>query len=292
MIANFRQLECFLSLARTLNFSQTGADLRIAQPAVSKYIKQLEEELGVQLFLRTKKTVSLSLKGKELYKEVHPFYEGLTTKLDNFVLDSNNLRGQLNIGCLHEVGEKIFQPLISEFKALNPETLLNLKYLKSLEIVKAVKEGDLHLGIVSEKVLEENVRTYKIYDEEVVLIRGKKTGPLKGKLSEQSYVSYREGDPLLKYYLKKSMPGLQMAKISTPIIVNSHKSIVDFVKVHPYYAVLPKHSVDEALKKKEIVIESRKPLISSLYLIHREMGIKDQKVESMRDFLKQKLKNK
>ncbi|MDO4633137.1 MAG: LysR family transcriptional regulator [Eubacteriales bacterium] len=57
---NIGQLECFVSLASTLNFMQTAEELGLTQPAVSKQIKAMEEELGAVLFNRTSRSVSIT----------------------------------------------------------------------------------------------------------------------------------------------------------------------------------------------------------------------------------------
>ena len=62
---NFAQLECFVSLAGTLNFMQTAEQLGLTQPAVSKQIKSIEDELGATLFNRTSRSVSLTPIGQQ-----------------------------------------------------------------------------------------------------------------------------------------------------------------------------------------------------------------------------------
>ena len=61
---NISQLECFVRVAETRNFQQTADALHISQPAVSKQIAALENELGARLFLRTTRTVSLTPAGE------------------------------------------------------------------------------------------------------------------------------------------------------------------------------------------------------------------------------------
>ena len=60
---NTTQLECFLAVAETLNFSKAAEMVNISQPAVSHQISSLEAELGVRLFLRTNKSVQLTKEG-------------------------------------------------------------------------------------------------------------------------------------------------------------------------------------------------------------------------------------
>lgn len=61
---NTSQLECFVRVAETLNFQQTAEALHISQPAVSKQIASLEDELGSRLFVRTTRTVALTAAGE------------------------------------------------------------------------------------------------------------------------------------------------------------------------------------------------------------------------------------
>ena len=62
---NTTQLECFLAVAQYLNFSKAAESVRITQPAVSHQIQTLEEELGIRLFTRTSKSVSLTHAGMQ-----------------------------------------------------------------------------------------------------------------------------------------------------------------------------------------------------------------------------------
>lgn len=66
---NTAQLECFVSLAGTLNFVKTAEQLGLSQPAVSKQIKSMEEELGTKLFNRTSRSVTLTTIGHQFLPE-------------------------------------------------------------------------------------------------------------------------------------------------------------------------------------------------------------------------------
>ena len=59
----YTQLECFLAVANSLNFSRAAEQLRLTQPAVSHQISSLEDELGVRLFSRTSRSVRLTQEG-------------------------------------------------------------------------------------------------------------------------------------------------------------------------------------------------------------------------------------
>ncbi|MBG1266579.1 LysR family transcriptional regulator [Nostoc sp. WHI] len=71
----FRQLHYFLIIAEELSFSQAGRRLNMAQPQFTRQIRQLEQELGVQLFVRTRRRVELTEVGNVFVKEARRILE-------------------------------------------------------------------------------------------------------------------------------------------------------------------------------------------------------------------------
>ena len=67
---NSFQLKTFCSVARTLSFTASAAELMISQPAVSRQIANLEEEIGAKLFIREHNTLTLTAAGMQLYEEL------------------------------------------------------------------------------------------------------------------------------------------------------------------------------------------------------------------------------
>lgn len=125
---NIQQLKCFVSLAETLNFSTTAEKLNLTQPAVSHNIKSLENELGITLFVRNKRTVNLTIAGHSFYEDL----EGLLFRLDQSIKKAQRLsekyESTLIIGYTETVFEKNFLPdLIKRFKEQYPQIQIQLK---------------------------------------------------------------------------------------------------------------------------------------------------------------------
>src|SRR5688500_17603568 len=74
-VMELRQLRYFATVARELNFTRAVAKLHVAQPALSRQVKQLEEELGVALLVRDNRSVTLTAKGKSFLAEVEAILE-------------------------------------------------------------------------------------------------------------------------------------------------------------------------------------------------------------------------
>ncbi len=119
---NTVQIECFLSVFEHLNFSHASEALKISQPAVSHQIQTLEEELGVKLFKRTSKSVTITPEGIQflpdaelILKTVHSAKERLG-KHENLIHFDIGCHNHLELNLL----PALFQKLAKEFPLLRP----------------------------------------------------------------------------------------------------------------------------------------------------------------------------
>ena len=266
---NFKYLECFLVLCDNLSFSKTAVVLGIAQPAVSRQIRLLEEDLGLSLFSRDKHNVYLTEEGDRLRSEISTqmsWVKGVYSELQGRV---DALGGKISIGCLAEVGQHKMMKYFLSFQKKYPEILLRVSYLKEFEIVEKVKAGKLDFGIVTEAITHENMRAYRLMKENAVLVT-------KGKNQEKfdlgcaRFVTYREDDPLLMSFLKMHYKNSQYSKIHIQTSVNSHKSMKDTLQCGNYYSVMPLISVSDEIKRGVLKKASEKVLKSELHLIFKE----------------------
>ncbi|AND79273.1 LysR family transcriptional regulator [Streptococcus pantholopis] len=95
---DFQKLDLFLHLAETLNFSTTADALHISQPAVSKAIQNLEDELGFQLFQRGRRYVRLTESGKSFYEDCKHITANMNLAINRARNISQRLSSSLAIG--------------------------------------------------------------------------------------------------------------------------------------------------------------------------------------------------
>ncbi|WP_127716316.1 LysR family transcriptional regulator [Halobacteriovorax sp. HLS] len=289
---NFNHLEVFLALAKSLSFSKAAKDLGIAQPAISKQIKSFEESLQTQLFLREAKKVFLTKRGAELYKSMGPVFGNINREFVEFRKASDELSGIIRIGCLQEVGERLIFPFIVKFMKKHPSVRVELKYIKTFEIIDLLKAGELDFGIIAKSIDLESIRTYKILEERISLVCSSKWRPQSIKtFNELPMIKYRDDDVLLDMYLKKTAPHIRHGKLYTTLAVNSHKSMLTALQSIPSMAVLPELSLRVELKKGSIVKLRKEPLVTDLYLAQTAYDFPDRVNDSFRTYLIKELKS-
>lgn len=132
---NTVQLECFLAVAQYLNFSKAAESVSITQPAVSHQIGSLEDELGVKLFVRTSKSVSLTREGimfisdaEQILKIAGSAKFRLSEKLEDEPV-------RISIGCHNQAELNVLTPALREMSRLYDDLLpyIDLTPFKSID---------------------------------------------------------------------------------------------------------------------------------------------------------------
>lgn len=137
-----RQLKYFVKAAETLNFSDAAKALNIAQSSLSQQIKQLENELGVQLFLRLSHSISLTEAGEVMLPfAMHTIHEAETCT-DRIHDLQKLLTGTLNIGVTHSFSPILTETVIS-FMKMYPHIKLNVIYKPMSELMELLAKRDL-----------------------------------------------------------------------------------------------------------------------------------------------------
>ena len=144
-----QNLKAFLLVAETCSFSQAAEMLHLTQPAVSKRIALLEEQLGAGLFDRIGRNVSLTEAGKALL----PHAESVQRELDaaqQSVRDlAGNVAGQLRLATSHHIGLHRLPPVLSHFSKTYPEVHLDIEFMDSEQAYDEIMRGGAELAVVT-----------------------------------------------------------------------------------------------------------------------------------------------
>jgi DNA-binding transcriptional LysR family regulator len=143
-----RHLIYFQAVAEELNFRKAAEKLFISQPGLSRQIKNLEELLEVQLFIRDQKHVELTAAGKFLIGEVEFILNHLDLTKSQLKLVAAGKVGELRIGFLGSASNRVLPELLAKINEQEPLITTSLEELSNSAQVEMIQKDKLDLGFV------------------------------------------------------------------------------------------------------------------------------------------------
>lgn len=145
---NYDRIKYFVKAADCLNFSEAARQLYITPQAFGRQISLLEDELGTELFSRTKHKVALTYEGEIIYKHMAPLVDAIENEYQAMQSLVQKRRGKLNIGMLSFLSRsKCTSPLIAEIYSSNSSIDINTQMYEMRELMDAMDLGEVDLGI-------------------------------------------------------------------------------------------------------------------------------------------------
>lgn len=158
-----RVLRYFLTIAQEGNISKAASVLHITQPTLSRQIQELENELGVCLFDRTKKKIQLTEDGFLFRQRAYEIIT-LSDKVKfEFQQQHRTLEGQIVFGCVESKGSKELAKRMAEFQRQHPHVVFSLYNSDSDEIKEKLQDGLLDIGLLLEPVDKEKYAYSSLY---------------------------------------------------------------------------------------------------------------------------------
>lgn len=271
MNINYELYKIFYYTALNKSISKTAETLLISQPAVSYQIKTLEEELGITLFIRTKKGVTLTDEGKILFAYISKGIEAFTngehalTNLKN--LDYGNIR----IGASTTVSKHVLMPYLNTFHKNYPNIEINITNNLTEELLKSLRNGNLDMLILNlpmEEAKDLNIK--KVMDVQDIFVTNEEYyKKLKGKIKTKDLNKY----PLIfqkkpsntREYLDKYIKDNNI-NLTPKMEIVSYNLIMDFLKIGFGIGYATKEFIKSELDNKELFELDCTPKIPKRYI--------------------------
>jgi DNA-binding transcriptional LysR family regulator len=196
---DLRQLKYFMLVSKLGSVTRASEQCHIAQPAISISIQNLEQELGVQLFDRSHKKISLTSTGHVFYRRVEDILDRVSYSLKEMDDYKKLQRGAIRIGVSPMLGAFLFPYIFSKFQKDHPQLELIVVEDGALAIKTLLERGELDVGIllVSEKA--PHLEMSPIIKSEICVCLSRKHPlaalervPFK-KLKEERFILFKEG---------------------------------------------------------------------------------------------------
>lgn len=192
-----RQLRYFEAMARHNHFGRAADACSISQPALSTQIKELEKELGSDLFERGARQVRLTNFGEAFLVRVREILRSVDELGDVARAARNQLAGRLRIGIIPTVAPYMLPRIIGNLTRLYDGLDIHVRETQTAKLVQELTEGRLDTAIVALPVSEPSLTEVALFNEDFVLVRpGKDEGkpvPNRDMLSEMRLLLLEEG---------------------------------------------------------------------------------------------------
>ncbi len=141
-----RHLRCFMAVAEELHFARAAEKLHIEQSPLSRSIKELEEELDIQLFARTTRSTRLTRAGRMFLEHVPRVFASLQQARDSVIAAANGFHGQLRIALSDGITPTCFSSLLALCRQEEPEIEIRLAEVPLSQQIKGLHDDLYDVG--------------------------------------------------------------------------------------------------------------------------------------------------
>ena len=146
---DFSSLKAFIAVAENRSFSLAAERLFLTQPAVSKRIAALEEDLGIALFDRLGRSIQLTEAGEKYLISARRILDDIMVSREELHSLSASVSGRLRLATSHHVGIHRLPPILKSFTQLHPAVELDLLFMDSELACLEVANGNIELAVVT-----------------------------------------------------------------------------------------------------------------------------------------------
>ena len=164
-----RHLRCFLAVAEELHFARAAEKLHIEQSPLSRTVKEQEEELGVQLFIRTSRSTRLTLAGRLFLKQVPRVCTALEQARESVKSAANGFHGQLRIALSDGITPSRLPALLARCREEDPEMEIRLFEVSLAQQLKGLHDDLYDAGFSMADEVGDGIIVEPAWEEELMV---------------------------------------------------------------------------------------------------------------------------
>src|ERR1700733_5594431 len=242
-----RHLRYFLAVGELLSFTKASAQLRIAQPALSRRIQDLEDEIGVDLLRRSPRGVSLTAEGKLFLEKTRGLLKLADESVEQVRALARGQFGELHIGYSPSPTVEILPPALAAFQKEFPHVNVLLHDASQRELAEGLQNGTLELAIMVPPAADQTagiqfevLRTYPLCVALTAVhpFARMKSIPLERLAAEPLVVLRRKDYPEADHYLDRLFASIR-AKPHIAVECDSASSLITEVEAGRGIALAP-----------------------------------------------------
>ncbi len=198
----FRHLKYFVTVAEELHFSRAAEKLYLTQPALSKQIRALEEELQVKLFDRAKQKIKLTQAGEAFLETARRILEEVERGVENTRRVARKEVGQLKVGFTASALHSVLPEIIGKFRQIYPEVELILTEICTEDQVEALQNDRIDVGFLHPPIRDKSKSlSLHLLREDSILLAIPASHPLADR--EEIAIESLANEPIILYPRQK-----------------------------------------------------------------------------------------
>ena len=252
----FNSLKAFIAVAESGSFTEASERLFLTQPAVSKRIAALEDELGAPLFDRIGRSVTLTEAGEALLPRARRILDEVKASREAISNLSGEVAGELSFGTSHHIGLHRLPPILRAFNQAHPQVELDIHFYDSEDACREVGHGNLALALITlPSELEGPLEELVVWEDPLAVIVAP-DHPLAGnRATLTELIEHPAIFPAKNTYTRQLIDeALQHHRVSANVrlATNYLETIKMMVSVGLGWSILPRSMVDEDVAEVEV----------------------------------------
>jgi DNA-binding transcriptional LysR family regulator len=258
---DLESLHIFTVAAETENFTRSAQRLHLSQPAVSQHIQALEQQLGLELFVRNGRRISLSPAGEALLPLVQDLMRTCRQVEDAAHALAGEVAGQLTLGCSTSSGKYLVPRILARLRERYPLVRAAVKVGPRSQVLDWLQAGVVDVAVTSDRVQRAGLHFRRFFEDEIVLIApGDHPWALRRSIAPKEL--YQE-----RFVLRESSSGTQMTlidtldqfgvdydRLETVLVLDNSEAILMAVEEHIGLGFVPKVTAQRHLTASRIKI--------------------------------------
>jgi LysR family transcriptional regulator, nitrogen assimilation regulatory protein len=175
MSFDFRKIRYFIAVFEEGSISRAAERENIAQPALSVQIKQLEEELSIQLFERSPQGVQSTPAGQHFYKLCSDLLGDLQAIRQQMLDFGGTVAGAIRVGVMPSVCRGPFATVLAKYSELYPSVDISIVEANSSTLARGVVIGDLDFAIGNRPASQTDLKLHHLFSDRIMLVSGPAT---------------------------------------------------------------------------------------------------------------------
>ncbi|HEY3834605.1 MAG TPA: LysR family transcriptional regulator [Acidimicrobiia bacterium] len=273
---DLRRLGLFLAVAEHGSFTAGARAAHVAQPAVSLAIRELETELGADLFVRGRRGAALTAAGEALLEPARQALRDIETAAAAVAAVTGLVAGDLDVASLATLAADPVAPIIGRFRSEHPGVIVRLMApTDPVELADAVAAGHAEVGVTEQGAANERLHEVPLYDQDLMLVSppGRATEPGMRPISLRALADeplvLTEPGSSLRVVVDRALESIDR-RANCVVETAQREALVPLVLAGAGSTVLPAQLASNATLLGAIVRDIKPPLRRRVVVVHRE----------------------